>query len=247
MLIIRRDDIEKYEYFEASSWQKLAYDDFTRTILGKDSGGKTFPCVYGTMGFRSNDHRYIFLESDDPAEPRNLRKIAPALKEYLDISTTLGPNTSLVIIGGTSSSVKTVTDYNNSFWDMLRGLRIIDTKPWPTDIPQDTESEKWTFCFDGQPLFPVMLTPAHQQRWSRHMSVPVIALQPKWVLDNLLGTPEKREAAQSKVRKLLVEYDQIKISPDLTSYGQPGTSEVRQLCLLDENETAPCKYKNFDQ
>ena len=51
------------------------------------------------MGFRSHDHRYIFLESDDPAEPRNLRKIAPALKEYLDISTTLGPNTSLVIIG----------------------------------------------------------------------------------------------------------------------------------------------------
>lgn len=79
------------------------------------------------------------------------------------------------------------------------------------------------------------------------MSVPIIALQPKWVLDKLLDTPEKRKVATGKVRKLLKEYDQIDISPDLTSYGQPGTSEARQLCLLDENETASCPYSNFDR
>ena len=78
------------------------------------------------------------------------------------------------------------------------------------------------------------------------MSVLVIALQPKWVLDNLLATPEKRKAAQRKVRNLLQRYDTIGVSPDLTDYGTVGTSEVRQLCLQDKNESVLCPYRHFD-
>ena len=199
------------------------------------------------MGYRADEHRYVFLKSDNPAEPQNIRLVAPALLSYLSISPSLGPNTSLVIVCAPSETEKTVEEYNDSFWHMLRMLRITDPKPWPKDVPESVDSEKWTFCYDDQPIFPVMLTPAHTRRWSRHMSVPIIALQPKWVLDRLLGTPEKREAAIGKVRKLLKDYDQIDISPDLTSYGQPGTSEARQLCLLDKNETASCPYSNFDR
>lgn len=232
--------------FEPSSWQALAYQDFRTKILAKGTGMKTFPCVYATMGYRAGDHRYIFLHSDNPAEPRNVRKIAPALQEYLRISKSLGPNTSLVIFGAPSQTERSVESYNNSFWDMLRGLRIADPNAWPTEVPESLASEKWTFCYGGEAVFPVMLTPAHSQRWSRHMSVPVIALQPKWVLDNLLSTQIKRDAAVGKVRKLLKEYDQVDVSPDLTSYGQPGTSEARQLCLLNENKTAEQPYLNLD-
>ncbi|KAF4447663.1 hypothetical protein F53441_8809 [Fusarium austroafricanum] len=198
------------------------------------------------MGYRADDHRYVFLESDNPSEPRNVRKVALSLVEYLRTSGSLGPNTSLVIIGAPSEKQRTVEEHNRTFWDMLRGLRICDPRTWPEEIPQDTEDAKWTFCFNGEPIFPVMLTPAHQERWSRHMSVPVIALQPKWVLDNLLRTPEKRKAAQSKVRNLLHKYDTIGISPDLTTYGAVGTSEVHQLCLQDKNEPVQCPYRNFD-
>ncbi|KAF4993165.1 hypothetical protein FGRMN_6650 [Fusarium graminum] len=242
--LLTRNEVEGR--FDENSWQGLAYQDFRNTILAKGSSRKTFPCVYATMGYRADDHRYVFLESDDPSEPRNVRKVALALAEYLRISTSLGPNTSLVIIGAASEKQRTVEEHNRTFWDMLRGLRICDPKAWPEDIPQDTEDAKWTFCFNGEPVFPVMLTPAHQVRWSRHMSVPVIALQPKWVLDNLLGTPEKRKAAQSKVRNLLQKYDTIGVSPDLTDYGADGTSEVRQLCLQDKNESVQCPYRNFD-
>lgn len=232
--------------FEPSSWQALAYRDFQTTILARQTGMKTFPCVYATMGYRAGDHRYIFLHSDNPAEPRNIRTIAPALQEYLSMSKNLGPNTSLVIFGAPSEKERSVESYNNSFWDMLRGLRIADPNAWPIEVPESLTSEKWTFCYGGEAVFPVMLTPAHSQRWSRHMSVPVIALQPKWVLDKLLSTPTKRETAVGKVRKLLKEYDQVDVSPDLTSYGQPGTSEARQLCLLDENKTAEQPYLNLD-
>lgn len=233
--------------YDSNSWQGLAYADFKAAILARETDLKTFPCIYATMGYRADEHRYVFLKSDNPAEPQNIRLIAPALRAYLSMSPSLGPNTSLVIVCAPSEKEKTVEDYNNSFWDMLRGLRISDPKPWPQDVPESVEDEKWTFCYNGEPVFPVMLTPAHSQRWSRHMSVPIIALQPKWVLDKLLSTPERRNAATGKVRKLLKEYDQIDISPDLTSYGQPGTSEARQLCLLDENQTASCPYSNFDR
>lgn len=207
---------------------------------------KTFPCVYATMGYRSNDHRYVFMESHNPAEPRNIRILAPALREYLRVCKSLGPNTSLVIVCASPDKDYSVEEYNQHFWDMLRGLRISDTEAWPASVPQETHDAKWTFCFDGEPLFPVSLTPAHQRRWSRHSAVPIIALQPKWVLDNLLGTPEKRENAQNKVRKLLKEYDQVGISPDLTSYGDVGTTEAKQLCLRDENESVVIPYENFD-
>ena len=231
-----------------NAWQRLVYEEFKATILAKGSGMKTFPCVYATMGYRSGDHRYVFLHSDDPSEARNIRLLAPALREYLRVSQSLGDNTSLVIMGAPSNNGnKSVEEYNNGFWEMLRGLRIWDSKEWPEDVPQNTKDEKWTFCFDGVPLFPVALTPAHERRWSRHSPTPLIALQPKWVLDRLLGTPEKRKSATGKVRKLLAEYDQIEISPDLTSYGEPGTSEVHQLCLLDENKTAECPYFDFDK
>ncbi|KAG5753348.1 hypothetical protein H9Q70_004017 [Fusarium xylarioides] len=242
--LLTRKEVETQ--FDKNTWQGLAYQDFKSTILAKGNGMKTFPCVYATMGYRSDDHRYVFLESDNPSEPRNVRKVALALTEYLRMSTSLGPNTSLVIIGAPSEKQCTVEEHNRTFWDMLRGLRICDPRPWPEDIPQDTEDARWTFCFNGKPVFPVMLTPAHQKRWSRHMSVPVIALQPKWVLDNLLGTPEKRKAAQNKVRNLLQKYDTIGVSPDLTAYGAAGTSEARQLCLQDKNESVQCPYRNFD-
>ncbi|KAL2204892.1 hypothetical protein CC79DRAFT_1323653 [Sarocladium strictum] len=242
--LLTRNEVECR--FDENSWQGLAYQDFKNTILAKGTSNKTFPCVYATMGYRADDHRYVFLESDDPSAPRNVRKTALALAEYLRISTSLGPNTSLVIIGAPSEQQRTVEEHNRTFWDLLRGLRICDPKPWPDSIPQDTEDANWTFCFNGEPVFPVMLTPAHQERWSRHMSVPVIALQPKWVLDNLLRTPEKRKAAQNKVRCLLQKYDTIGVSPDLTDYGAAGTSEVRQLCLQDKNESVQCPYRNFD-
>ncbi|KAG9559605.1 hypothetical protein KCU97_g17970, partial [Aureobasidium melanogenum] len=62
-----------------------------------------------------------------------------------------------------------------------------------------------------------------------------------------MSTPEKRKSATGKVRKLLAEYDQIDISPDLTQYGEEGTSEIHQLCLKDENETMDCPFDDFDK
>lgn len=142
--------------------------------------------------------------------------------------------------------MQTVGEYNNRFWNLLRGLRIYDSEAWPEDVPAKTTDEHWTFCFNGEPLFPIALTPAHEKRRSRYASNFMIAMQPKWVIDNLMSTPEKRQSATSTVRGLLKKYDEVEISPDLSNYGDTGTSESRQLTLLDENETSECPYEDFD-
>ncbi|KAH0263583.1 hypothetical protein KCU84_g21376, partial [Aureobasidium melanogenum] len=116
--LLTKEQLE--EKYDMNAWQRLVYEEFKTTILAKGSGLKTFPCVYATMGYRAGDHRYVFLESDNPSEPRNVRIIAPALRAYLQVSKSLGPNTSLVIMGApTEGSLKSVEEYNNEFFDML--------------------------------------------------------------------------------------------------------------------------------
>jgi len=132
------------------------------------------------------------------------------------------------------------------FWDLLRGLRILDSKQWPMNAPVKTTDEHWTFCFNGEPIFPIALTPAHEKRRSRYASNMMIAMQPKWVIDNLMSTKEKREHATKTVRSLLKEYDDVDISSDLSNYGAPGTTESKQLTLLDGDESSECPYDDFD-
>jgi FPC/CPF motif-containing protein YcgG len=152
----------------------------------------------------------------------------------------------MVIICQPSDTDRSVDDYNSLFWNFLRGLRIYDKQPWPENAPSKTDDNRWTFCFDGEPVFPIALTPAHEQRWSRHASTMVTAIQPKWVIDNLMSTPEKREAATSKVRGLLKKYDRIGVSPHLANYGAPGTSESQQLVLRDDYEKTGVLYSDMD-
>lgn len=122
----------------------------------------------------------------------------------------------------------------------------MDSKQWPEEVPANTTDAHWTFCFNGEPLFPIALTPAQERRRSRYASNLVIAMQPKWVIDNLMSTPEKKKSATSTVRALLKDYDDIEISPDLTDFGALGASESKQLTLLDVNRTSECPYEDFD-
>lgn len=189
------------------------------------------------------------MHSEDPTEPRNVRLLAAALRAYLPLSHSLGPNTSLIILhpkDPLSATPPSVSHYQQKFWDLLRSLRAADTQPWPKDIPTQTGAARWAFCFDGVPWFPAAMTPAHEQRQSRHAPFFTVAMQPKWVFDNLFRTPEKRRAAVGAVRKLMPDYDAVEPSPDLSAYGTEGTTEAHQYYLLDENKTADCPYQDLD-
>jgi FPC/CPF motif-containing protein YcgG len=187
------------------------------------------------------------MHSVDPDQLSNIRLLANALRAYYPLSHSLGPNTSLLIVHPPPSvDSSSVEDYRQKFWAILRGLRLCDLEPWPEDIPTETDAAEWTFCFDGVPWFLAALTPAHEQRQSRRADNFTIAVQPKWVFNNLFKTPETRERAVQAVRKLMPAYDNIEISPDLAAYGSKGSTEAHQYYLLDENETSHCPFKDLD-
>lgn len=209
------------------------------------SKDRIYPCVYAAKGFKAQEHAYTFLSSPDPSAPANVKQIAAALLEYLPRSRQLGPNTSLVIIAPPEAQELPDTEYNLRFWSLLKALAALDPQSWPENIPQETDTEGWCFCFAGEPCFMAVLTPAHQNRRSRYAPTVCIAIQPKWIFDILFSTPLKREGALRKVRGLVEDFDDIPLSPDLGNYGEKGKLETRQYFLLDRNESSVCPFRNL--
>jgi FPC/CPF motif-containing protein YcgG len=219
-----------------ATWQRQAYDAFKATLTSRS---ETFPCVYATIGYRNDNHRFVFLEASNLADPSNIRMLGPPLRTYLRKSHSLGPNTSIVIMCAPAEHDLSVEQYNYRFWDALRQLKESDPEPWPADVSHDIRSWQWSFHFDGTPVFPISLNPAYVQRRSRRMPVHIVSLQPKWVIDDLLGTPEKGQAAQDKVRKLLEGYDETPVHPSLTAYYEDENAVEGLMLGLPDDDGAP--------
>ncbi|THG96291.1 hypothetical protein EW026_g5525 [Hermanssonia centrifuga] len=228
--------------FTTESWQSQAYSDWASIHLDAE---RIFPCIYATKGFKSDEHLFVFLDSDDLGDSRHIQAIASGLMHYLPRAHALGPNTSLVVLTKYNNNTRTVEEYNVLFWKLLDGLARLDKVAWPADIPKDIDTERWAFSFNGEHVFAAVQTPAHQQRLSRHANSLTVAFQPKWVFDLLFSTDAKRESAKTKVRRLLSKYDTIPVSPLLANYGDEGTREFQQYFLMDENVPAPCPFKRL--
>lgn len=206
---------------------------------------KAFPCIYSTIGHRGDEHRFVFLESSDPSDSRNIQIAGTALREYLTHADQFGPFTSLVIFSAPSTTILSIETYTQNHWNFLRALHTWDPIPWPKDVPSNVEDPAWQFNFAGEPVLPISLHPAYERRNSRRMSTHVIAVQPWRLLSELVSTPEKAQASSEKVRKLLKLYDDIPVCPDLKPFQDGCAVESRMLCLLDKNESSICPWPSL--
>lgn len=164
------------------------------------------------------------------------------LRQYVKNSRNFGNNTSLILFTNIDQRLE-IDQYYRIFWDTLKALTENDSQPWPDEIPKATGDPKWEFCFAGEPIFVVCNTPSHVMRYSRHSPRFMITFQPRWVFDNILGSPGQARRAFSKVRRILKKYDVTPLSPDLGIYGDPGILESRQYFLDDVNKTKECPFK----
>ncbi|KAF4636623.1 hypothetical protein G7Y89_g1461 [Cudoniella acicularis] len=231
------------ETYSTDTWQRQAYDDFTRALIAKD---KTFPCIYGTKGYKSNELDFLFLSSEDLNDIETAKVGAKAILEYHKILHKRGRNISLVLICPPPTKERTVEEYHLLFWSFLKRLRQLDPQPWPENIPHNTEDEKWCMNFDGKEAFFAVQTPAHKQRLSRFAPNFAIVYQPRFIFDVVFKDPRYRESATKMVRGLLDRYDAIERSPDISDYAVEGTTESRQYFLLDRNVAAVCPYERLD-
>ncbi|MBM7662998.1 FPC/CPF motif-containing protein YcgG [Bacillus mesophilus] len=129
------------------------------------------------------------------------------------------------------------------FWEQLNGISKLDEMEWPTHIPIDPQNPLWEFCYHNEQYFMFCGTPAHQNRQSRYSSHFMLAITPRWVLEEFHSVPSIVAKIKPEIRKRLEKYDSISIHPDLNSYGEEDNFEWRQYFLHDdETSLSKCPF-----
>jgi FPC/CPF motif-containing protein YcgG len=214
---------------DLKGWEADAQERFIDRMSGTDPA---FPCIFGVDATKRGTLRLAFV----PAGEQRLERLAAALREFADQAEELGRRTSLVAIFEHDPALRTLDDYRDAFWSMLRGLRERDTRPWPEGIAEDTEDPEWEFSFHGQPMFVVVNTPVHKRRQSRHFEYFAITFQPRFVFEDLAETTPQGRKSREIIRGRLVRYDDLPPAPVLGSFGTAGNREWVQYFLEDDNE-----------
>ncbi|WP_442600214.1 YqcI/YcgG family protein [Neobacillus sp. D3-1R] len=218
---------------ELQQWEKDALEKFEVKMKDKL---RPFPCIPATIGFSTNQLRYGFV--GDPRNSSTLKEVAELLKKYTHSSREFGNYTSLIIFYETPKNVKethTVQQFEQLFWEQLSGLGTLDELDWPQHIPANPHNPVWEFCFHGEPYFMYCATPSHQNRQSRHFDHFMLAITPRWVLQEFNKSESYAKSIKSQVRKRLEKYDSIEIHPDLNSYGKEDNFEWKQYFLRDDD------------
>ncbi len=224
---------EVRESFPNSSWQGVLFAEFEATLTSKS---RPFPCVFGVTGQKADQLRYAFL---DPLTPET---VAPVLKDYLANARDFGRMTSMVIFGR-PGPVQAIESYRARFWDILDGLARLDEADRPDGFSEQLDSDRWEFCFAGEPIFVVCNTPAHVLRQSRRSTSFMITFQPRWVFDGITDSDDPAMLrALTEVRRRLADFDALDPAPFLGSFGAEGNREFQQYFLGDTNETPTCPF-----
>jgi uncharacterized protein len=222
------------------AWEKEALEKFFAKMGDKE---KPFPCIPATIGFSMNQLKYGFVGS--PRRDTTIKEIASLLSSYTEQSRGFGDYTSLIIFFETPEEMKEVPveEFEQLFWEHLSGLNGLDKFDWPEDLPQDPHNPIWEFCFNGEKYFMYCATPAHKNRKSRHFDVLMLAITPRWVLQEFNKSKSYAKRIKAQVRKRLAKYDSISIHPDLNTYGAEDNFEWRQYFLRDDDTSlSKCPY-----
>jgi uncharacterized protein len=212
--------------YSAASWQYIAAKDTVSHVTV--NAGRLFPCVFAIRAVTEGGFHYCFAED---AAGSNM---AAGLTEFLRSAHEIGPYASLSYIFP-PEDIQSIEAYNERFWNALKRLHALDTAPWPDSIPFSLRDPNWTFCFDGEPVFPLCLTPAHINRQTRFAKNFSISFQPRWVFKHHLPDKESMEKYSVIIRKRISAFDRTEISPYLGLYGG-GHLDAEKYFFHDQNQ-----------
>jgi FPC/CPF motif-containing protein YcgG len=223
--ILTLEEVE--DGFPSGSWQRRSA---ARTLEAVASTTEPFPCVFAAQAAMKGALRFSF---PDPGRPETL---AVALGDFLAQAREIGPLSALLCAFPPDQAQ--IEDYRARFWAVLRALRNLDPDPWPATVPRDLQDPAWSFCFAGEPVFPLCTSPAHQNRRTRQSETFMISFQPRWIFDHHLPSAAVAEKYSRLIQGRMRGYDKIGVSPDLGQYGE-GFLDARKYFFLDENAPAP--------
>ncbi|WP_405776281.1 YqcI/YcgG family protein [Streptomyces sp. NBC_00859] len=217
---------------DADGWHRAALEEVTSRLA--DPG---FPCVFSRNAFRKQFVRFVFVED---AGSDGIRHLAEALTEYVELSRAWDGRLDtayplVVLFSADAVTASTVADYHSFGWRVLQELHQADPEPWPEDVGKSPDSENWSMCFNGMPLFCNMSSPAHKNRRSRNLGNHfALVVNPRERFDVFAGETPSGRKVRANIRKRIHRYDGLPHSPQLGSYSA-GALEWFQYGLIDEN------------
>ncbi|CAI6034027.1 YqcI/YcgG family protein [Cohnella sp. JJ-181] len=236
-LLLQDSEIEN-EALGLEQWKKDAYRTFASKMSDRVA---LFPCIPATQAFARRHLRYGYVSS--PWHASAGRELGDIMAEYGGSSRSFGEYSSLIVFFNTDEADKSVSAYEAVFWELLSKVSRSDKVPWPSDIPEDTEQATWEYCYEGERYFVYCATPAHTYRRSRHFPYFMLALTPRWVLDEWHRHPRKAAAIVPRIRSRLAAYDEAPAHPELKPYGSQGNLEYKQYFLRDDDTSlAGCPF-----
>ncbi|UQX01223.1 YqcI/YcgG family protein [Streptomyces sp. RerS4] len=223
-------------------WHRDAFEGIAARLAGPD-----FPCVFSRNAFRKQLVKLVFVENE---ESDGIRHLAASLTEYVELSRTWDGRLDtayplVVAFSADAVTARTVAEYHSFGWRVLQALHHADPEPWPADVGHDPDSETWSMCFNGMPLFVNMSSPAHRNRRSRNLGDHfVLVINPRERFDVFAGETPSGRKVRANIRERIHRYDGIPHSPQLGSYGA-GALEWFQYGLIDENteRTGVCPFR----
>lgn len=218
-----------------NGWKLDALQTFQSKMTDKD---KRFPCIPATLGFSLGQLRYGFC--DDPRKVSSAQTLAILLKAYTTIFKKLGEYTSLIIFFNTPDDLirgGSVEYFEQLFWKQLTIVSQLDEYEWPEHIPINPNNHLWEYCFHGEPFFMFCATPLHDNRYSRHFPYMMLAITPRWVLQQFNRDPSRSDKLKNQIRKRLEAYDSVPPHPHLNQYGNSENYEWKQYFFHDDETT----------
>jgi uncharacterized protein len=211
--------------YPEGAWQHEAAREAINHVM--EDAGRAFPCVFAVSAVAKGGFHYCF--ADDQAGSN----MAAGLTEFLRNAHAIGPYASLSYVFPPDAA-QTLEVYNDRFWIALKQLHAVDQRPWPETIPYSLRDSGWTFCFDGEPMFPLCLTPAHVNRRTRYATNFTISFQPRWTFKHHIPSRELMEKYSAIIRRKMATYDSAAISPYLGLYGG-GHLDAEKYFFHDDN------------
>ncbi|MBS4173064.1 YqcI/YcgG family protein [Bacillus sp. FJAT-49736] len=240
MVKLYREDVLD---FPLDKWQREAFLDFDEKITHKTF---RFPCIPAYQGYKLNQLRFGF--ADDPRKEKAALELANLLEAYGATSKDMGVYTALIVFFKTPPDLKNlynVYDFEQIFWKLLNRVNLFDKEEWIESISTNPDHSSWEYCFNRERYFMYCATPAHRNRKSRYFPTFMLAITPRWVLEEFSASQEKADRMKEMIRKRLVDYDEVPPHPELKWYGGPDNFEWKQYYLRDNDSTLPaCPFKH---
>lgn len=185
-------------------WVIKSFNEFNENINKKD-----FPCLLGIIAHRKQLTKVGFIENNEPNIGLKMSKI---VREYLDILRSLENKEQKgllpLIIFLELSDEKSLEDTHYSAWNALTKAHEYDPSEWIKDIPKDSSSPNFAYCFDNEIWFVNVSSPFHDKRKSRNLgSSIVLAMQTLSGSNCFYKDFDDKLTWQKKIRERTKKYD----------------------------------------